>query len=204
MSPEYLREATRLFSSLEYGEQLAHECALRQSAIIGCNKSRKFLKVQALQEFMHAKFYNKAIDHIGSNKKNHIPDALTVYAKRLQQAMKKEDTTDYLVGSQVVLEGFGEQIIQRLNVELDNHGIGFKRIRKLIIRQEQSHQAFGLQMLKSQIENGETKIEYVEELVSEYLHHIQSIIVEMDDVFGSFDANAEDIIMILLQIYLIG
>lgn len=192
MSPDIQREAIKLFSCLEYGEQLAYDCALEQSKIIESKKSQRFLKVQALQEFMHAKFYNKAIDHIDSRNKRYLPKSLIIYADRLRQAMVNKDVTDYLVGSQVVLEGFGEQLLLNLNIGLDKHDVGFKRIRKLIIRQEQSHHAFGIRALKSQLEEGKVKSERIGTLMSEYLYHVQCIINEMEEVFYYFDERPED------------
>ena len=93
-----------------------------------------------------------------------------------------------MTGSQIVLEGFGEQIISRLNRGMDNQGIGFRRLRRKLLRQEQSHYAFGLRMLEQQTSSA-ANVERIPDLAADYLQQVHSIIDEMSDVFYSLDED---------------
>jgi len=189
MHPEVRRQATRLFVALEYGEQLAHRCALQQARWINNKRARRFLQVQALQEAAHAHFYRCAADRLLPGHHEQVPVSLQRYGARLQQAIDHNDLCDSLMGSQIVLEGFGEQIISRLNRGMDNQGVGFKRLRRILLRQEQSHHAFGLRILQQQADTSAAVVKRLPELASDYLLQVQNILNEMADVFVSLDEN---------------
>ncbi|MGB5718492.1 MAG: hypothetical protein WBN81_15530 [Gammaproteobacteria bacterium] len=189
MHPETRRQATRLFAALEYGEQLAHNCARQQLHWIDDTRAQRFLKTQARQEASHATFYRCAAEWLMPGHHYQPPASLRQYGKRLQRALDNNDLCDSLTGSQIVLEGFGEQIISRLNRGMDNHGIGFRRIRQLLLRQEQSHYAFGLRMLQQQTASEAANAGRIQTLAADYLQQVQRIMEEMSDVFVSLDED---------------
>ena len=161
MTPEQKRQASRLFVALEYGEQLAHDCAIYQSRIVTIPKMRRFLRAQAMQESVHATLFRQAAEWLTPKHQDDAPSALHEFGARLRMALDKNDLTESLLASQIVLEGFGEQILLRLNRGMDNHNIGFKRMRGLILRQEQSHHAFGLRTLQTLLEQDYTTQEHI-------------------------------------------
>ena len=180
---------TRLFAALEYGEQLAHDCARQQMCWIGNTRAQRFLQVQARQESIHATFSHRAAEWLLPGHHYQAPIALQHYGKRLQRALDNNDICDSLTGSQIVLEGFGEQIVSRLNRGMDNHGIGFRRIRRQLLRQEQSHFAFGLRMLQQQADSKPANAARIQTLAADYLQQVHRIIDEMSDVFVSLDED---------------
>ncbi len=192
MPPETRRQATRLFTALEYGEQLAHQCAIRQMHWIDDPRACRFLGVQARQEATHASFYRRAADWLTPRHRYNIPVTLQRYATRLQQALDRNDLCDTLTGSQIVLEGFGEQIISRLNRGMDNHGIGFRRLRRTLLRQEQSHYAFGLRMLQQQADASPAAASRIPALAADYLQQVNDMVHEMSDVFESLDEDPDE------------
>lgn len=189
MHPETRRQAARLFVALEYGEQLAHDCARQQLRWIGDSRAQRFLNAQARQEASHAGFYRRAAEWLLPGHHYKPPLTLRQYGNRLQHALDNNDICDSLSGSQVVLEGFGEQIISRLNRGMDNHGIGFRRLRRILLRQEQSHYAFGLRMLQQQSISTPADAERIPALAADYLQQVHHIIHEMSDVFVSLDED---------------
>jgi len=189
MHPETRRQTTRLFVALEYGEQLAHQCALQQMHWINDRRAGRFLKAQAAQEATHAGFYRRAAEWLSPGHRESVPATLRSYGARLQRALQHNDLSDSLTGSQIVLEGFGEQIISRLNHGMDNHGVGFKRLRRILLHQEQSHYAFGLRTLQQQAEHSPALGKRLPELASGYLLQVNKIINEMSDVFVSLDED---------------
>jgi hypothetical protein len=192
MHPETRRQTTRLFVALEYGEQLAHQCAMQQMRWINDPRARRFLGVQARQEATHATFYRRAADWLTPGHNEGIPGSLRRYGTRLQQALNKNDLCDSMTGSQIVLEGFGEQIITRLNRGMDNHGVGFKRLRRILLRQEQSHYAFGLRMLRQQADSTPAAASRIPELAADYLQQVNVMVHEMSDVFISLDEDPDE------------
>jgi hypothetical protein len=192
MRPETRRQTTRLFTALEYGEQLAHQCAIRQMHWIDDSRARRFLAVQARQEATHAGFYRRAADWLAPGHHVAIPTTLRRYGARLQQALDRNDLCDSLTGSQIVLEGFGEQIISRLNRGMDNHGVGFKRLRRILLRQEQSHYAFGLRMLQQQADSTTLAASRIPGLAADYLQQVNDMVHEMSDVFLSLDEDPDE------------
>lgn len=189
MHPETRRQVTRLFTALEYGEQLAHDCARQQARWIADPRARRFLIAQARQEASHATFYRRAAEWLMPGHHYQTPKTLQQYGRRLQRALDNNDLCDSLTASQVVLEGFGEQIIIRLNRGMDNHGIGFRHMRRILLRQEHSHYAFGLRMLQQQTASEPASSGRIQALAADYLRQIHGIIDEMSDVFVSLDED---------------
>jgi len=189
MHPETRRQVTRLFTALEYGEQLAHDCARQQARWIGDTRAQRFLNTQARQEASHAAFFRHAAEWLMPGHCYKAPATLQQYGKHLQRALDNNDLCDSLTGSQVVLEGFGEQIISRLNRGMDNHGIGFRHLRRILLCQEHSHYAFGLRMLQQQTVSEPAISGRIQSLAADYLQQVHGIIGEMSDVFVSLDED---------------
>jgi len=182
-------QTARLFAALEYGEQLAHASALLQAGLIDDKRAQRFLRTQARQESAHALLFRTAADWLAPKQAFAPPPALTGFGDRLQTALSRGDLTESLVASQIVLEGLGEQILARLNRGMDRHGIGFSRQRRLLLRQEQGHYAFGLRALEQQIRQERARIERVHELASDYLRRVYAITNQMGDVFAALDED---------------
>ena len=192
MSVEHRCQVTRLFVALEYGEQLAHQCALYQAGAIGNQQARLFLRAQAWQEAEHADLFDMAIDWLTPKHAYTVPQSLHRFGRRLLAAQAHDDLIECLIGSQVILEGFGEQILLRLNRGMDKCHIGFKQLRQLILRQEQSHHDFGLRVLASRLQNGQVSAVRVHALTQDYLGLIRQVTEEMSDVFATLDEDAEE------------
>ena len=177
----------RLFTALEYGEQLAHDCARQQARWIDDPGAQRFLITQARQEVSHAAFYRRAAEWLTPKHHYQAPENLQRYGRRLQHALDSNDLCESLTGSQIVLEGFGEQIISRLNRGMDNHGIGFRRLRPILLRQEHSHYAFGLRILRQQTVSEPACTKRIQALAADYLQQVHGIIDDMSDVFITLD-----------------
>ena len=136
-----------------------------------------------------AVFYRRAAEWLMPRHHYQAPKTLQRYGRCLQHALDNNDLCDSLTGSQIVLEGFGEQIISRLNRGMDNHGIGFRRLRRILLRQERSHYAFGLRMLRQQTVSETANSVRIQVLAADYLQQVHSIIDEMSDVFVSLDED---------------
>ena len=186
------QQIIRLFSALEYGEQLAHQCAREQAQLVDNKRQGRFLTRQSYHEAFHAKFFHKAAQYLGRSKSCPPPNSLQLFSNKLKHALQRKDLTETLVGQQMVLEVFGAAILHHLNRGLDNHGIGLKKLRALVLQQEQGHHDFGDDLLRKQLLEGETTIETIQSLSSEYLLLAHAIIDEMSDVFYCLDEAPEE------------
>ncbi len=185
------RQAGRLFAALAHGERLACQCAQQQSGIIDCNRSRRFLQEQARQERSHAWLFEQAAEWLDPGSTDKVPAGLLVFGRRLERALARGDLVESLLASQIVLEGAGEQILLRLNQGMDRYGAGFSRIRQMILRQEQSHHAFGQRTLHHQIGQQQIVMACLHELADSYLVQMQGIFIEMSDVFAALDEDID-------------
>ena len=190
MTPSQRDQAARLFAVLAHGEVMAHDCARRQAELVDDRRSQRFLKVQAQQERVHRILFDRAADLMAPKQKRVVPPAMLEFEQRLQRALARADLTESLVASQVVLEGLGEQILERLNRGMDKQGIGLSRQRRMLLRQEQGHFAFGQRLLLQRLQAGQASIEQVQELAGSYLLLVTAMVAEMTEVFAVLDEDA--------------
>ena len=190
MTPSQRDQAARLFAVLAHGEVMAHDCARRQAELVDDRRAHRFLKVQAQQERVHRMLFERGADLMAPKQKRVIPPAMIEFEQRLQRALARADLTESLVASQVVLEGLGEQILGRLNRGMDKQGIGLSRQRRVLLRQEQGHFAFGQRLLLQRLQDGQTRIGQLQELAGSYLLLVTAMIDEMEEVFAVLDEDA--------------
>ena len=150
---------------------------------------RQFFLRQSHQERHHASVFHRVVLCTTPRGAGTVPAGLRNYRARLEQASRRNDIVETLVGQQMVLEGFGEVILNRMDKKFDQRRIGFKKIRKTLLAQEQGHQAFGHRMLRHLVESGEVELKKVHELISEYLVFIDHLLVELEPVFNTVGAD---------------
>ena len=189
ISPGKKSQIIRLFTALEYGEQLAHHCAREQVRLVDDRNLKRFLQLQSCHEAFHAKFFRNAAKYLGKINAGDTPYSLRMFGRKLEDALHRNDLTETLVGQQIVLETFGAAVLYHLNRGLNNHGVGLRRLRSLVLQQEQSHNEFGNDLLKKQLTTGNTTIEKLQSLTDEYLILVDSVINEMSDIFICLDEN---------------
>lgn len=182
-------EIGRLFSCLEYGEQLSHDCAVRQTNLETVDSNRFFIR-QARQEQYHAKVFNRVILCITPRGPKQVPAALKRFRMRLERAWERGDLVETLVGQQIILEGLGELILYKMDKKFDQRGIGFNRVRKILLHQERGHQTFGHRMVIGLVNSGVARIEQISILASEYLVLVDRILNDLQPMFDVVGADA--------------
>lgn len=176
-------EIGRLFACMAYGEGIARECALRQAEIAGRAAMRRFLLRQARQEEHHARVFERVALCITPRGSGPVPPVLRRYRRELERACARTDLLETLVGQQIVLEGFGELVLDRMNRKLDQRWVGFGRLRRLLIHQEQGHRAFGGRAVQKMIERDPTGRERAGDAARRYLALTDGIVDELEPVF---------------------
>jgi len=169
---------------------IAHAGAGQQAGF-PMGRQYRFFSRQARQELHHAKVFNRVVLCITPRGGGPVPACLQQFGSRLEHACQRRDLPETLVGQQIVLEGFGALILQRMNVRFDQRRIGFKRARKVLLYQELGHQAFGERMVRAMVESEAVRLERVHELASEYLVLIDRVLADLQPMFDVVGADAE-------------
>lgn len=185
--PAQRQQLAYLFMTLTYGERLAQACAVRQAMLVSNHHARRFLEIQSRQEGLHATLFEQVHRWLAPRQAIREPTALRRFGHRLEQALARNDLVASLLGGQIVLEGLGSQILQQLDQGMDNSGLGCKRLRRLIIRQEQSHHAFGDRLLRDTLIDAAVSPQQAWVLAQDYLQLADELLDEMADVFAVLD-----------------
>lgn len=183
-------EIGRLFASLEYGEQMAHDCAMSQVRFFD-DRCRGFFARQARQEKHHAQVFRRVILCATPFAAAAVPPGLKRFRSDLEAACNRRDQVESLVGQQVVLEGFGELVLFRMDRKFDQRGVGFRRVRKILLHQEQGHLAFGERVLRGLLESGAARLDRIQDTAARYLYQVDQILDELQPVFEVVDADCD-------------
>jgi hypothetical protein len=181
----------RLLTFLEHGERLAHECAKAQAALAQDFGSRRFLLSQARQEAVHAFVFQGAIAWLAPRHLGDTPflPALEEYRKLLDDALARRDLLETFLAEQVILEGLGEAILTRIEEGLVKRAAPFRRLRRVLLQQEEAHYGFGRRMLERAMAEGWIDAETLRCLAQGYLALTDQMVLTLSDLFESI---AED------------
>ena len=144
------KHLSQLLSFLVQGEKLARNFSRQQSDIFSDDISCRFFAQQSRHEFMHVNIFNAGIRYTNARGPNvSFPETvMNNYAGLLNEAINSGNHAETIMGLQVILEGFGDVILNRLNDGLEKRGNQIGRIRKTILSQEDVHHTFGLKRLE--------------------------------------------------------
>ncbi len=193
IAPEERKQTARLFSFLMQGERLAFDCASAQASLFPDVRVRRFLANQARQEKFHAQVFKAGIGILMPKgvQESSNSAALSRYRRLLGDALARGNTAETLLGMQVILEGLGEVTLQRLDAGFPARGAGFRKVRRIILGQEDAHHGFGVRQVERVLrENGESK-EYLLSRAEEFLYLVGRMMNEVSPLFEFFDEDPE-------------
>ncbi len=181
----------RLLTFLEYGERMARDCAARQAVAADDARAGRFLKSQARQEAMHARVFQGAIVWLAPRHLGDAPflPALEAYRAKLDDAFARRDLNETFMAEQIILEGLGEAILNRIEAGLARRGAPFGNVRRILIRQEEAHHAFGERMIWRAVAAGQTDFGDLARKAQDYLALTQRMVLTLAELF---DAIQED------------
>lgn len=181
----------RLLTFLEHGERLAHACAKAQAALTGEPGHRRFFLSQARQEAMHAIVFRGAIAWLAPRYLGGTPilPALEDYRKLLRDALSRKDLIETILAEQVILEGLGEAILTRIEAGLVKRAAPHRRLRQILLSQEEAHHGFGRRMLERAMADGHTDAASLRRNAQGYLELTARMVLTLQDLFESI---AED------------
>lgn len=182
----------RLLTFLEHGERMAHLCAQSQAALAPDSKARRFLTTQARQEAMHAMVFRGAIAWLAPRHLGDAPflPALEDYRRLLTEALERGDWLESILAEQVILEGLGEAILTRIEGGLEKRQAPFRRLRRVLLHQEEAHHDFGRRMLERAMVDGQRELEALRLRTQDYLALTDSMVLTLCDLFETIEEDA--------------
>lgn len=118
------------------GELLARDCAFRQAELT-CEepRSRRFLQTHARQEALHAHVFRGAVGWLAPrvlDSKPAVPE-LARYRALIEQALVRGNfVASALLAQQVILEGLGDVVFDRIDGGMTHRGIGLTKLRRML------------------------------------------------------------------------
>lgn len=181
----------RLLRFLEQGERLAHDCARRQARLAPEPALSRFLKGQARQEAAHAVIFQGAIAWLAPRHLGPCPflAPLERYRTLIEQALGRGDFAETILAEQIILEGLGEAILQRIEAGLVKRRAPFIRLRRLFLLQEEAHHATGCRFLERQVATGQASADALRLQAQAYLELAQAMVMTLADLFTSIDED---------------
>lgn len=181
----------RLLTFLEYGERMAQNCAAKQAERVGEAKAARFLRSQSRQEAMHAYVFQGAIAWLAPRHLGDAPflPALEAYRRKIDEALACGDLYETLLAEQIILEGLGEAILNRIETGLAKRNAPFGRLRRLLLHQEEAHHAFGDRMIDRAVAAGQVDRRELCAKAQEYLALTQSMVLTLADLFDTIDED---------------
>ena len=185
---------SQLLTFMMLGEQLAHDCAQAQVSLTPERGMQTFLARQARQEGYHAIAFQGAIRWLTPHLRHPLPISkhMNTYRELLEAAIDRHDLAETLLAEQIILEGLGEAILKKIEAGLLKRGAPFKRLRRMLIHQEEAHHQFGLRVLSKMLERGEESHDSLHDRAQEYLPLAKMLLFSAQDAFYSIDEDPQE------------
>jgi len=181
----------KLLTFLSDGERLANACARAQASLVTDPRERVFLLGQARQEAIHAMVFQTAIAWLAPRYLGHEPALapLEEYRKKIFDALSRRDLIESLLAEQVILEGLGEAILNRIEAGLVKRAASFSRLRRMLLQQEEAHHGFGQRTLERAMAEDRTDAATLRRLAVDYVGLTEHMVIGLGSLFESIDED---------------
>jgi hypothetical protein len=171
---------------------MAHDCARGQAALASDAGECRFLTGQAREEAGHALVFQAAIAWFAPRHLGDAPflPAMQEYRSILIDALSREDLLETFLAEQVILEGLGEAVLSRIEEGLVKRTAPFRRLRRILLQQEEAHHGFGRRQLERAIQLGETDAPSLQRRAQRYLMLTEGMVLSLAGQFDSIDEDA--------------
>lgn len=176
---------SQFLSFLLSGEVVAHRCAAKQASLCDDSHTRKFLRRQSHQEKFHAMVFSSAILWLtpkGSSNPARVQ--MQRYEDLLCQSLDDHDLPSSIIGLQIILEGMADIALSRLNHAFEKRGDSFRKIRRAILQQEESHHDFGLRYTSALDPESPAFIKS-----EAYISQVHDMLVALQPLFDIFEED---------------
>lgn len=190
--PDQRAPIARLLQFLRDGEYLASDCAKAQAKLAPDPGMRRFLLNQARQESYHAIVFQGNIAWLAPRHLGACPllPPLERYRTLIEEAIGRGDFAETLMAEQIILEGLGQAILERIEEGLAKRNAPFERLRRMLLQQEEAHHGFGCRTLERMFATGVTSPEALRDRGQEYLALTHEMVATLADLFTSIEEDA--------------
>jgi hypothetical protein len=190
--PDQRTPIARLLQFLRDGEYLASDCARAQSQLAPDPGMRRFLLGQARQESYHAYVFQGAIAWLAPRHLGACPllPPMERYRTLIEDAIRRGDFAETLMAEQIILEGLGQAILERIEEGLAKRNAPFGRLRRVLLHQEEAHHGFGCRTLERMFAAGVTSPDALRDRGQEYLALTHAMVATLGDLFTSIEEDA--------------
>jgi len=188
-------QIARLFAFLLQGEQLAFDCASQQVNLFEDRHAKKFLNNQSRQEKFHGSVFKAGIGILAPRGVSGVPGKKQMidYGRLVDEALQRGDALESLLAMQIILEGLGDVLVKRIDAGFELRGIGglCRRVRHLIVGQEDAHHAFGVNRFEAYFDQREIPV-YLLQRSQDYLGLLDELVISVSSMFACFDESVDD------------
>ncbi|GMV51915.1 MAG: hypothetical protein AMXMBFR67_34580 [Nitrospira sp.] len=140
---------------------------------------------------MHAVVFQGAIAWLAPRHLGDAPflPALEQYRGMLQEALRQGEFLETVLAEQVILEGLGEAILNRIEQGLVKRNAPFERLRRILIHQEEAHHGFGCRIVERAVAAQEVDLVRLRQRAQEYLALTDGMVLTLSDLFESIAEN---------------
>ncbi len=183
-----------LFRFLLQGEQLARETSRRQAQMTQDNGIQYFLRRQSRQELFHSRMFQIALSVINARGRgcNISISAMQKYDSLLNEAAKQNNQAELLLGMQVILEGFGDTVLENLESSVANRSNYLQHLRQLILSQEDEHHRFGIHRLNAMVAEKPLLQHQLKLRSNDYLELIEQFVNDCSGLLNHFHLDMEN------------
>ncbi len=190
--PDQKAPVARLLQFLRDGEYLASDCAKAQAQLAPDQGMRRFLLSQARQESYHAFVFQGNIAWLAPRHLGACPllPPMERYRRLIEEAIGRGDFAETLMAEQIILEGLGQAILERIEEGLAKRNAPFERLRRMLLQQEEAHHGFGCRALERMFAAGTSSPESLRGRGQDYLALTHDMVATLGDLFTSIEEDA--------------
>lgn len=192
LGPDERRASHELFCVLYHGERLAADAAGAQARLAPDSASQRFLRRQAREEHFHSIVFAGAAAMLSPHlKRTAMPAIFLDWQHRIDAALARGQLIETLLVQQVFLEGLGNIVLHRLDLELALAGDRLGRLRKIILYQEDRHHVFGLRALQAELARDPSARPRIDALAFELFGQTGELLHEIRDALAVMDSEPQ-------------
>jgi len=111
--------------------------------------------------------------------------AMEHYRRLLGTAITQGDFIETLLAEQIILEGLGEAILKRIEEGLILRQAPLRRLRRILLHQEEAHHQFGCRAVDRAMAEGIASPDDLRDRAQQYLALIDRMVFTLGDLFES-------------------
>ncbi len=189
--PDEQAHLARYLYALMLGERIAARCAKVQGQMAEASRIRRFFAAQARQETLHATVFQHAAQWLApkGTPYQHGASLMRQYDALIEDAIQRRDLPETILATQVMLESLGAVCLHRLDKGMNDRGLGFRRLRHIVLNQERAHHDFGRRQLDACVTADDKRLPHLQARAADYGALIDRILMTFQGVFECFDED---------------